>query len=103
MLDGCIDFFSGLELSNDQVPAQSDRNMACFDCFEVCLFFVKFPGSNFFPKIPQKSQKIVDFDVEIHRELIFTMDFDRVWPNMDRFSQNFVDNTLIFDNFSTPT
>ena len=31
------------------------------------------------------------------------MDFDRVWPNMDRFSPNFVENTLIFDHFSTPT
>ena len=31
------------------------------------------------------------------------MDFDGVWPNMDRFSPNFVENTLIFDHFSTPT
>ena len=31
------------------------------------------------------------------------MDFDGVWPNMDRFSPNFVENTLIFDNLSTPT
>ena len=66
MPDGFSDSFSGLELSNDQVPAQSDRNMACFDYFKVCIFFVKFPGSNFFPKINKKSQKIADFDVEIH-------------------------------------
>ena len=50
-------------------------------------------------KINLKLTKIDDFDVRITRKQSVLMCFDGVWLNMDRFSQIFVKNTLIFTDF----
>ena len=42
------------------------------------------------------------FDVGSHRKLGFTMDFDGVSPNMDRFLLIFIEIAPILDRFSLP-